>query len=121
MEYYVRFYCAPVINLVVYFHFLVDMEPFHCVKNFPFCGDVWSVYDSVYGAYGMVVIKEVLRKFGFVVSVYEVANMFAESDRKRPTTLSDICFFAIGTGQFVYSRLSKFVLMLDCLLRVICL
>jgi hypothetical protein len=83
------------------------MVSFHCVHHLPFCGDVKSVHDSINGSYGLMAIKEVLRKFGSVVGVCKVANIFAKSDGKgfpvcpmyayfafrTAAGLSDVCFF----------------------------
>jgi hypothetical protein len=46
----------------------------------------------------------VQKRFGelpFVVGIFVIAEVFTESDGERSTTLSNICFLAIGTHQYV--------------------
>jgi hypothetical protein len=51
----------------------------------------------------------VLYKLGLIVGVCVVAEMFAEPNGERSSSLSDIRFVTVGAGQFVYSEHLVFV------------
>jgi hypothetical protein len=84
-----------IIYIIILFSFLVYVELFNGVHKPAFGCEVYRFHDCIYGADGVVMLQEVLSKFGFGVAMRIVSVVLAKPGGKWGTSLS--CVIPLAT------------------------